>query len=58
MVAFSSIIHTSKTVFQRFKKEIVLEVVEKAKCSFTENFYLIKMKIVKDWAIRMRGDTI
>lgn len=58
MVAFSSIIYTSKTVFQRFKKEIVLEVVEKAKCSFNENSYLIKMKTVEDWANRMRGDTI
>lgn len=58
MAAFSSIIYTSKTVFQRFKKEIVLEVIEKAKCNFNDNFHLIKMKIVKDWAIRMRADTI
>lgn len=30
---------------------------EKAKCSFNESLYLIKMKIVEDWAIRRRGDT-
>lgn len=48
MVALSSIISSSKTVFHRLKKnKIKLEVDAEAKCSFNESLYLIAIEIVE-----------